>query len=138
MKKTISISMMLMFFIAMFIFTLTARTIHNSQIPNVTAARLTYEDFEIEYTLESGQVMTSMQKRLAIPQSVYDKGDVYIITTIHINGEERTAVQKVHLEIGNENNEFYEVVNGLTGLEIVVINSDKELITGNEVYIRNK
>lgn len=136
--RVISITIMAMFFIAMFILTITARDIHNCLIPNVTAARLTYEDFEIEYTLESGQLMTSTIQRLAILKDVYDRGEVYIIKSICINGEERDAVQRVYLETGNENNEFYEVVNGLTGTEIVVIDSDKMLNENDEVYISNK
>ncbi|MCL2634614.1 MAG: hypothetical protein FWD34_08900 [Oscillospiraceae bacterium] len=134
MKKVINIALTVVFFVTMFVLTVSARTIHNSQIPNVTATRLTREDFIIEFEYDGGTFKTT-QKRLAIKKSIYDSGEVYAVITIIINGEERDGVHRVYPEIGAENEEYYEIISGVWGNELVVVSSDRELTDGGEVCV---
>ena len=93
------------------------------------------EDFTINSAPSNGKEVTTHQKRLAIPKSIIFSGEAYIITTIYINGEERNAVRLVFPQIGAENEEYYEVTGGLDRRDLVVINSNRELEDGDEVYI---
>lgn len=119
----------------MLILTISARSIHNSQIPNVTVKRLTQDDFAINSTLTSGEEVTAHQKRLAIPKSIIDSGEVYIITRIYINGEERNAARLVSPQIGTSNEESYEVTGGIDRRDLIIIESNKKIKDGDEVFI---
>jgi hypothetical protein len=126
MKKVINIILTILFFSLMLILTISARSIHHSQIPNVKVKRLTMEDF-------SGGSWTD--KRPAIPKNIIEKGEVYIIANIYINGEERKAARLVYPQLGAENKEYYEVTGGLDRRDLLIVDSSKELNDGVEVYI---
>lgn len=135
MKKIINALIILFFFILMLILTISARSIHNSQIPNVTVKRLTQEDFVINSTLQNGEEVTTIQKRLAIPKNIINSGEIYIVTRIYINGEERDAVRMVFPQIGAENEGFYEVTSGIDRSNLVIFDSNKKLKNGDEIFI---
>ena len=135
MKKIINAVITLFFFILVLILTIWARGIHNSQIPNVTVKRLTQEDFVINSILQNGEEVTTIQKRLAIPKNIINRGEIYIVTRIYINGEERDAARLVFPQIGAENKEFYEVTSGIDRSNLVIFNSNKKLKNGDEVFI---
>jgi hypothetical protein len=134
-KKLLLIIVTALFFASMVILTLTARAVHNSLIPNVVAERLTRQDFVIETEQEDGYISSYTRKGLAIPKSLYDSGEVYALVKIYVNGEERDAVKRVNVEIGAENDGYYEVISGMWGNEQVVIESDAELSEGVEVFV---
>lgn len=135
MRKIINAIFTFVFFSLILILTISARNIHNTQISNVNVKRLTQEDFEFKSTLINGEEITSQHKRLAIPKSIVDKGEVYVITRIYINEEERDAARLVFPQIGTENDEFYEVAGGIDRRDFVIYKSNKKLKDGDEVYI---
>jgi len=104
-------------------------------LPNVTVQRLTQEEFEFTFIHEELGEITTNRSQLAIPKELYDKGEVYILTVIYINGERRDAVRQVFPQIGEENEVFYEVTGGIGRSDFVVFESSKELTDGAEVYI---
>lgn len=138
MRKILNAIFTFVFFSLMLILTVLARDIHNSRIPNVTAKRLTQEDFEFKSIFINGEEIISQHKRLAIPKNIVDRDEVYVIRRIYINGEERDAARLVFPQIGTENEEFYEVTGGIDRRDIVIYESNKKLKDGDEVYITNK
>jgi hypothetical protein len=136
MKIIINIIAAYLFFATMVFFTLFARDIRDSTIPNVDARRLTMEEFEFSY-ISNGEEIISTQNRLAIPKIIYNRGEIFVVTQIYINGELRDIVRRVFLQIGAENESYYEVTGGLFGGELVVFYRNKEFEDGDEVFIVN-
>lgn len=137
-KNIILISITVFFFAVIIILTLTARDIHIARIPHVTVMHPTREH------------ISSNNRVLAIPMDVYtvnsDDGnisgdllssqrEIFIIGTRIVNDEERIVVIHTTIQVDAGNGEYYEVINGLFGHELVVISSDKPLINGAEVFI---
>jgi hypothetical protein len=120
----------------MFVLTVSARDIRNSMLPNVTARRLTQEEFEFTYTVEGYEEEFAATKRaLAIPKELYDRGEIFILTVVVVNGERRDAVRQVFPQIGAENEDFYEVTSGIDRSDFVVFDSSKKLENGAEVFV---
>lgn len=124
MKIKLLLTLTLLFFVTIAGLTFTARSIHQSMIPNVTAKRLTRELFGDSYTRE-----------LAAPKMLTEDGDVFIITSRIVNGEKRSFAQKVQLQLGIESEMFYMVTGGMMGNELVIFASDRELSDGDEVFV---
>lgn len=121
--KKLLICVTALFIIAMTVLTFTARDIHNSTLPHVTAKRLSQVAFN-DYS-----------RTLAIPKEIIDNGDVFIIGTRIINGEKRNVAQKVTLTLGLENDDYYEVIGGIIGNELIIFSTDRELENGDEVFV---
>ena len=120
-----------LFFVSMAALTFTSRDIHKLRLPHVTAKRLTRESF----TVHRAGFGVTRNRRLAISKALYDAGDIYIIVSRTVNGENRDFAQKTNIEIGNENEEFYEVTDGMFGNELVILHCDRPLNSGDEVLI---
>ena len=118
----------LLFFALMAALSLTARDVHQSRLPHVTAARLTRESF----SQGPGSVR---YRQTAIPKELYHSGDIYIITSRSVNGESRDFAKKVDIEIGLEIDGFYEVTHGLLGHDYVIFSTDRPLDDGDEVLV---
>ena len=125
------------FFVIMLILTFSARAIHNSMIPNVKIRRLTREKFEHETILEDGvTVITQSMFEYAISKDLYDSGNIYIITTGEKNGDERTFAKAFEIEIGHENEDYYEVKNRLLDNKLrFIIYSSESINDGDEVFV---
>jgi hypothetical protein len=134
MKRKINVILAAFFFASMLVLTFTARDIRNSMLPNVEVRRLTQEEFEFTYIFME-QEYTSTQSRLAIPKKLYNSGDVYVLTTVQINGEPRDAVRRAFPQVGAESGDFYEVTGGINGNAFVVMESNRVLTDGAEVLI---
>lgn len=124
MKIKVCLALTLLFFIGMTVLTFTARDIHNSRLPHVTAKRLTRELFGDGFT-----------RKLALPKELTEGDGVFIITSRIINGEKRDIARRVVLTTGQEDEEFYEVTGGIMGNELVIIESDRGLRDGDEVFV---
>ncbi|MCL2018966.1 MAG: hypothetical protein FWG70_04325 [Oscillospiraceae bacterium] len=139
--RVLNIIITLIFFASMVVLTVTARDIHNALLPQVTARRLTQEDFEFVIDFEYDgipQTAVITQKRLAIPKELYnpDTSDaVFVVTTIYINGEERVGVRRVVPQTNEKNEGFYEVTGGISRSDFVIFTSSKVLEDGAEVFI---
>ena len=116
-------SVTILFFASMAALTFSARDVHNARLPQVTVRELTRER------------ITTDRRVLAIPVDAYDQNGVFIITTLYKNGEVRDAAIRRHVQVGADNGEFYEVVDGLFGNELIIIESDTPLADGAEVFI---
>lgn len=74
-------------------------------------------------------------RQISISKTLYDEGEVYTIFSRIVNGEKRDFARKVILRIGQELEDFYEVIDGLLGYELVIFDSDKPLNNGVEVFV---
>lgn len=73
---------------------------------------------------------------LDIPKEVCDNKKVFVLSTRIINGEERIVAREVsNLELGRVNDGFYEVINGISLLDEVIIEGQDKLQDGCEVYV---
>lgn len=137
--KKLPIVLMVLFFAAMIFLTLSARAIHSKMIPNVTVSRLTNEQFEYEYFLTDGITRrTGTKQLLAIPKELYDQGNIYVIANTEKNGDMRTSAQLIKIEIGLENDDYYEVINEYFDIKLrFIVHSDEDIQEGDEVYIVN-
>lgn len=124
MKTKILLILTVLFFAAMAALTITARSIHESMIPNVTAKRLSREIFGDSYV-----------RKLAAPKALTESGEVFVITVRVVNGEKRNFAQKVQLAFGAENEAFYEITGGMMGNELVIFESDRDIHDGDEVFV---
>lgn len=85
---------------------------------------------------DSNYVPSSYEFCLAIPKKICDNKKVFILSTRVINGEERTVAREVsNLELGRANDSFYEVINGISLLDEVIIEGQDKLQDGCEVYV---
>lgn len=135
--KKIPIILTFLFFAAMVFLSLSARAIHYRMIPNVTVSRLTKETFDSEHFLSDGiTTMTRTEQLLAIPKELYDSGEIYVLTSAEKNGDTRTFVKAIDLEIGKENEGYYEVTNRFFDQKLrFVIKSSEDIEDGDEVYV---
>jgi hypothetical protein len=130
MKMKICLAVTLAFFISMIVLTFTARSVHNARLPHVSVKRLTRESYTV---YREGSMITYRQ--ISISKTLYDEGEVYTIFSRIVNGEKRDFARKVILRIGQELEDFYEVIDGLLGYELVIFDSDKPLNNGVEVFV---
>ena len=136
MKVKVAVVFTVLFFGIMIFLTFSARDIHNKTIPNVKVSRLTKAEFEYEYRSNTGTKVIETKLCPAIPKELYNHGEIYVIDYIEINGEIRTVARRIILEIGRQNNQYYEVINDYLDSRIRFITySNKIIQEGGEVYI---
>lgn len=128
-KKWALIAFTVFFFASIAVLTFTAKSIRESMLPHVTAARLTRENFSVQ--LQSGVTVNS--KKLAIPKDMLGSGELFIVAERVVNGEKRTFAQKINIKTGLENDGFFEVTGGLLGNEFLILTSDRPFSDGDEV-----
>lgn len=135
--KKIVVIFSVFFYGAMIVLTFFARKIHYTMIPNVAVSRLTRVNFEYEYMLADGLTKrTEIKQCIGIPKEIYDRNEIYMIKTGVKNGDLRTFVQKLDVNVGMENETYYEVLNEFTDRNLrIVVESDRELHDGDEVVV---
>ena len=135
--KKIPAIITVLFFSLMIFLTILARDIHNRMIPNVTVGRLTKEDFELERTLEDGTIIPITKQCIAVPKHMYDNDFLYIIVPGEKNGDQRTFVRKISLQVGAQNDKYYEITDPFFDMsQSFIMESNKEIQDGIEVYVR--
>ena len=120
----------------MLFMTVSARPIHNANLPQVTAEKLPSVQFPFEYTDKSGNEMTGTKSALAIRSELL-ASDVFILYQREKNGDMRYYVRLAEIETGAEYGGFTEVLSGIGYGDKVVVNTDKELYDGCEVCANN-
>ncbi|MDR1669367.1 MAG: hypothetical protein LBR76_05365 [Oscillospiraceae bacterium] len=115
-----------LFFGIIAILTVFARPIHISTLPHVTASRVTRELFSDNYT-----------RKPAVPKDLLDNGGVFIVERRPFNGEMRDFARRLTVTLGEENETHFEIKEGITGNEILITGSDREVNDGSEVLIVN-
>lgn len=134
--KKIPVIITILFFLSMIFLTFFARGVHNRMIPNVKVARLTKEEFLYERVFDDGTTRTATKLANAVPKRMYDKDFLYVVVQGFKNGDERTFAQKVSLQIGTHNDEYYEIIEQFYDMNrLFIIESNKEISDGTEVYI---
>lgn len=108
----------ILFFGSMLFLTVEARTIHNRMIPNIKMKRLEQD-----------------RKGLVLPKELYDSGGVYLVIEAEKNGETRNFVKKADVTVGEQVEDGYLVLDGIGEWDFVVIETDKELRDGMEVFL---
>ena len=77
---------------------------------------------------------------IGIPKELYDNHEIYILSSEMINGEIRTVVRNVteKVEIGRSNEDSYEILKGLYGMNKIIIDGFENIQDGCEVYVINE
>lgn len=123
-SRYIVVFFMLLFYFFILFLTMFARTIHSHWIPNVVITRLKRVEIDGE-------------KQYAIPVKAYHNGNVFIVEVKVKNGENRSFAKMVSVE-AKEQDKNYVVVNGLERWDKIIQSSNKTLIDGDEIFIKNK
>lgn len=120
------------FYLAMLLISAFGRKIHMAGLPTVNAMRTGLESFSEEV---DGQIATKMS--IGVPISWYDNPDGrFMISQEMVNGELRNIARQVHwIEIGLNNEESYEVKDGVGIFSYLIIDSSEELEDGMEVLV---
>lgn len=134
MTKKILLIFTILFFTAMLFLTLFAEKIHESSLPNVTAARLEQKLFPYEYTDENGEPQTGSIQKIAVSKSMLEDG-VYVVYSAEKNGTKRDFVRLVPVQTGEERDGYVEVVSGIMFSDRIVTDSSGELYDGAEVRV---
>lgn len=140
--KKITLIATAFFYILMLIFSVSARKIHLARLPRVKATDVKFEIFEREEQEEDNEAGNwnanmDYDMEIGIPKDIYDSHELYILSSEMINGEIRTVVRNVteEVEIGRSNEESYEVLKGLYGLNEIIIEGLENIQDGCEVYV---
>ena len=118
----------------MLFLTLFAEKIHESSLPNVTAARPEQKLFPYEYTDENGEPQTGSIQKIAVSKSMLEDG-VYVVYSAEKNGTKRDFVRLVPVQTGDERDGYVEVVSGIMFSDRIVTDSSGELYDGAEVRV---
>lgn len=133
MTKKITMVITVVFFATMLLLSLTAKKLYQSSLPKVQVATLEYENFEEEGTTDGGQFFDFA---FGLPKDLYNGGTVYVISNETINGEIRTIARTVvGLKLGRENEDYYEVLEGISYGAQVIIRGGEIIQDGDEVLI---
>lgn len=128
MRKRLIIMISILFYAGMLFMTYAARPLHEAGLPHVTVLELEYGLF----TDENGEEVFGVM----LPKKWFQEGELYKIAGERVNDEYRTIAKRVDsLEIGLENEDYYQVKNGLGGREQIIIGGLEGVVDGGEVYI---
>ncbi|NLC19367.1 MAG: hypothetical protein GX757_09160 [Clostridiales bacterium] len=137
-SKKIIIAVCISYYLILLILTLCARRIHNASLPRVTVGTLEFEEFDY-YDENSDADRKSFRLGAGIPKEIYDNHKVYVIRKEIVNGEERNIAREVkNLEIGQSNEKYYEVLQGISMIDLVVFTGQEYIQDGSEVYVEEK
>ena len=134
MTKKILLTVAIIFFAGMLFLTLFAEKIHESSLPNVTAARPEQKLFPYEYTDENGEPQTGSIQKIAVSKSMLEDG-VYVVYSAEKNGTKRDFVRLVPVQTGEERDGYVEVVSGIMFSDRIVTDSSGKLYDGAEVRV---
>ncbi len=128
MRKRLIMIISILFYAGMLFMTYTARTLHEAGLPHVMVSELDYGLITDQNGKESFGVL--------LPKEWYRGGVIFRITNEMINNEYRTIAKRVDsLEIGLENDDYYQVEKGLGSREKIIISDLDGVTDGCEVYI---
>lgn len=136
-EKTIIVSVL--FYAVMLFLTLIARPVHNVALPKVTIGRLEGQRFQRNETNDQTDTVAIGDFAIGIPKNLYENGSVYILSKEIMNGEERDIAREVkNMEIGRFNENYYEIIKGISGLDLVILTGGEFIEDGQEVYVENR
>lgn len=138
MKKHVSIIFGIVFLLFMLVCTIFSRPIHDSRLAKVIIEKIRPIDFTVCFYLEDGTKITTSQKKLAIPIDTVHEGAVYVIRERERYNEIETYVELVYVKLGQIEGECVEVKQGLNGNDMIIIESDGPIKTGQTVLISSR
>lgn len=116
--------------------TLNALDIRNARLPQVTASRLTKQEFDYIATLPSGQTIQTTSKFLAIPKELVDYGKVFAIEAVPTEDMTYYYAKEVFIAIDNKKeNELYYALTDSSFREMIVFTGYETLEDGCEVHL---
>lgn len=126
----------LVFYGGILFLTLNALDIRNSRLPQVTAQRLTKQEFDYTATLQSGQTIQTNGKFLAIPKQLFDYGRVFVIESVPTEDMTYYYAKEIFIQIDErkQNEEYYALADS-NFREMVVFTGYETLEDGCEVYL---
>ena len=134
MKIKLLVIIAALFFTGMLTLTLTARSIHNASLPHVRAERPESAGFPFEYTDENGDLRTGMRYAPAVSREQLEQG-VYVLYTAEKNGEKRDFIRLAEITAGEEYEGYIEIAGGLSPIDRIVTESDRELAEGEVLIV---
>ncbi len=134
MSKKVLIYVTIFFFSAMLFLSIFAESIHNADLPKVTAERPVTRLFSESITDENGETISFSTEKIVLTREQLGH-DVFVLYTAVKNGTERTLVRKIVVITGAEKDGYVEILSGLMPHEKVVVSSTAELYDGCEVTI---
>lgn len=125
-----------LFFVVMLFLTVVTRKIHIASLPKVTVCSLEMVWFDEKQGEESEEENSMLQLSLGLPKELYHGQKIFVISMEVVNGEERSIAREVnHLVLGRESKDYYEVVEGISSLDQVILSEEESIQDGDEVYI---
>ena len=124
------------FYGSMLFLTLNAWDIRCSRLPQVTASRLSKEEFRYMETLQSGQLIETTRKSLAIPKELIEYGRIFAIDTVHKNDLTYYYAREITIAIdeAKENETFYALAEK-DFRETIILTGYENVEDGCEVHI---
>lgn len=126
----------LCFYSSMLLLTVFAKNIHNTRLPQVTAARPGKQDFTYTITVEDF-TDTRIGSFTALPKAMVDENKVFIVRTVEEEDFTYYYAKQIFVSIdtSKENAEFYAVSDGIDISDIVISSGYEALIDGDEIYL---
>lgn len=134
MKVKILIIITAVFFAVMLALTFSARAIHEASLPHVRVERLGTADFPFSYTNENGELCIGTRQAAAITKEQLESG-VYVLYSAMKNGDERDFVRRAEIITGEQCGDYFEVVSGVSMVDRIIVEYDRELSDGDEVDV---
>lgn len=126
----------LVFYGGILFLTFNALDIRNARLPQVTAFRLTKQEFDYIATLPSGQTIQTTSKFLAIPKEIIDYGKVFAIESVPTEDMTYYYAKEIFIPIDDrkENEQYYALADS-SFREMVIFTGYELLEDGCEVYL---
>lgn len=126
----------LAFYGSILFLTLNALDIRNARLPQVTASRLTKQEFDYTATLPSGQTIETNGKFLAIPKELIDYGKIFAIESVPTEDMTYYYAKEIFIQIDEKKeNEMYYALADSNFREMVVFTGYETLEDGCEVHL---
>lgn len=136
--KKITAMVSIIFYLVMIILSINVRKIHTASLPRVTVGNLEGEKFASKEG-DTDDESSPIEFSVGIPKVLYDHGKVYVIVKEMVNGEDRVIAREVtDLVISRDNGTHYEVISGISGIDLVVMSGQQLIYNGCEVYVEGE
>lgn len=118
-----------LFYLCMAVLGISAKKLHTASLPNVCIGYLEQRSFFVE---------GNQDFLPALPQELYGT-ELYYLSEEEKNGEVRYIARKIeNLSLGEEEDGYYPVVDGMSAYWPVITEEAEELKDGQEVFVENE
>jgi len=126
----------LFFYGGMLLLTITAKDIHATRLPKVTASRPEKQNFTYFVTVENATIERS-SSLTALPKDMVDSGKVFRLQSVPENDFTYYYAQQLTVTIDEtkENDDYYAISDGLMFGETIIMSGYETLKDGDEVNL---